>query len=154
MRTKTLLRLNVLKSLAGMKWTADQGMLVKVHEMLVLSALEYGSVAYGSARDGIRIAIAAFCVCKTENLLCESGFENLAEKRRRRRIINIAIHVAENQSHPVNKLFGESEAFDYYAEKMRSTKPFSIRALEACASLNVDLNIAEKTRREEHPPWI
>jgi hypothetical protein len=70
---------------------------------------------------GIRIAIGAFCICKTENLLCESGFENLAEKRRRK-IINMAIHVAENESHPVNKLFGEGEVFDYYAEKSRSTK--------------------------------
>jgi hypothetical protein len=114
-------------------------MLLRVHEMLVLSALEYGSVAYGSARDGqlkrlepmhnkgIRIAIGVFCICKTENLLCESGFKNLAE-RRRRKIINMTIHVAENESHPVNKLFGEGETFDYYAEKTRSTNPFFIRA--------------------------
>jgi hypothetical protein len=59
----------------------------------------------------------------------------------------MAIHVAENESHPVNKLFGEGEAFDYYAEKTRSTKPFFIRALEACVSLNVDLKMQEKTRR-------
>jgi hypothetical protein len=51
-------------------------------------------------------------------------------------------------------LFGEDEAFDYYAEKTRSTKPFFIRALKSCASLNVDLNIVEKTRRAEHSPWI
>jgi hypothetical protein len=80
----------------------------------VLSALEYGSVAYVSDSDeqlkrlepmhnkGMRIAIGAFCICKTENLLCESGFENLAE-RRRRKTINMVIHVAENESHPVNK---------------------------------------------------
>jgi hypothetical protein len=106
-----------------MRWGADQEMLLRVHEMLVLLALEYGSVAYGFARDGqlkrlesmhnkgITIAIGAFCICKTENLLCESGFENLAE-RRRRKIMNMAIHVAENESHPVNKLFGEGEVFD------------------------------------------
>jgi ribonuclease HI len=51
-------------------------------------------------------------------------------------------------------LFGESEVFDYYTEKSRSTKPFPIRNLEAFASLNVDLNMVEKTWREEHPPWI
>jgi hypothetical protein len=44
--------------------------------------------------------------------------------------------------------------FDYHAEKTRTTKPFTIRALEAVASLNVDLNVVEKTRREEHPSWI
>jgi hypothetical protein len=51
-RTKVMKRLNLLKSLAGMRWGADQGMLLRVHEMLVLSALEYGSVAYGFDRDG------------------------------------------------------------------------------------------------------
>jgi hypothetical protein len=80
-RTKTLKRLNVLKNLARMEWGAYQEMLLRVHEMLVLSALEYGNVIYGSARDGqlkrlepmhnkgLNIAIRAFCVCKTENLL-------------------------------------------------------------------------------------
>jgi hypothetical protein len=67
-----------------MNWGADQGMLLRVHEMMVFSALELGSAAYASVRDGqlkrlepvqnkgLRIAIGAFCVCRTENILCES----------------------------------------------------------------------------------
>jgi hypothetical protein len=35
---------------------------------------------------------------------------------------------------------------------MKLTKPFFITALEACATLDVDLNMVEKPRREEHPP--
>jgi hypothetical protein len=83
-----------LKCLAGMKWGADQGMLLRVHEMMVLSGLEYGNAAYGSASSaqlkrlepvhnkGLRIALGAFCVCRTENIMCESGFESLAERRK------------------------------------------------------------------------
>jgi hypothetical protein len=37
---------------------------------------------------------------------------------------------------------------------MKFTKPFFIRALEACATLDVDLNMVAKARREEHPLWI
>jgi hypothetical protein len=37
---------------------------------------------------------------------------------------------------------------------MKLTKPFLIRALETCANLVVELNMVEKSRREEHPPWI
>jgi hypothetical protein len=37
---------------------------------------------------------------------------------------------------------------------MTVTKPFFIRALKACATLDDDLNMFEKARREEHPPWI
>jgi hypothetical protein len=35
-----------------MNWGADEGMLLRVHEMMVLSDLEVSSAAYGSARDG------------------------------------------------------------------------------------------------------
>jgi hypothetical protein len=72
-------------------------MLLRVHEMMVLSTLEYGSAAYGSARNahlkrlehnkGLRIAPGAICVCRTVNIMCESGFESLLE-RRTRKIIN------------------------------------------------------------------
>jgi hypothetical protein len=84
--------------------------------------MEYGSAAYGSASNaqlkrlepvhnhGLRIALGAFCVCRTENIMCESGFESLAE-RRMRKIINTAVHVAENSSHPVNRWFREKEAY-------------------------------------------
>jgi hypothetical protein len=129
-------RMNLLKCLAGINWEADQ-------EIMFLSALEFGSATYGLAKEGKlkrlepihnkgqRIAIGAFCVCRTENILCESGFESLAE-RRGRKPINTAIHVVENESHPVNNWFSEEEAFDNYALNMKLTKPFFIRALEAC----------------------
>jgi hypothetical protein len=59
----------------------------------------------------------------------------------------------ENESHPVNEWFREEEAFDNYALNMKLTKPFFKRALEACATLDVDLNVFAKARREEHPPY-
>jgi hypothetical protein len=157
--------MNLLKCLAGMNWGADQGMLFRVHLMMVLLALEFGSAAYGSGRDeqlkrlelvhikGLKIAIGALCVCRTKNILCESGFESLSEMRRRK-TINTAIHFVENESHPVNEWFREDEAFDNYALNMKLTKPFLIKALAASATLDVDLNMVEKARREEHPPWI
>jgi hypothetical protein len=43
----------------------------------------------------------------------------------------------ENESHPVNEWLREEEAF----ENMNLTKPFFIRALQACATLDVDLNM-------------
>jgi hypothetical protein len=64
------------------------------------------------------------------------------------------MNIVENESHPVNDCFREKEAFDTYALNMKLTKPFFIRALEACATLDVDLNIVQKARREKHPPWI
>jgi hypothetical protein len=40
---KAAKRMNVLRSLAETNWGADQGMLLRIHEMFILSALEYGS---------------------------------------------------------------------------------------------------------------
>jgi hypothetical protein len=40
-------RTNVLRSLAGTNWGADQGMLLRIYEMFILSALEYASISYG-----------------------------------------------------------------------------------------------------------
>jgi hypothetical protein len=60
----------------------------------------------------------------------------------------------ENESHPVNEWFREEEAIDNYVLNMKLTKPFIIRALEACATLVVDLIMIEKARKEEHPHWI
>jgi hypothetical protein len=107
-------RMNVLRSLAGTNWGADQGMLPRIIEIFILSTLEYGSIAYGSPTDelesihnrGLRIALGAFCVCKTTNILCESGYDNLDE-RRRRKLTNIALHVAENDVNYINHSLSE-----------------------------------------------
>jgi hypothetical protein len=44
-------RMNLLKCQAEMNWGADQGLLFRVHVMMVLLVLEFGSAAYGSGRD-------------------------------------------------------------------------------------------------------
>jgi hypothetical protein len=100
-----------------------------------LSALGYGSIAYGSATDaqlkrlepihnrGLSIVLGAFCVCRTTNILCESGYDNLDE-RKRRKLTNIALHVAENENHPVNKLLRDQEVYNEYALRRKLSKPF------------------------------
>jgi hypothetical protein len=76
-------------------------------------------------------------------------------ERRKRKIINTAIHVAENSSHPVNRWFKEKEAYeDYTSLNPKLSRPFFVRALEACSSFKVDLDMVESVRQLEHPPWI
>jgi hypothetical protein len=152
-KAKAFRRINLLKWLAGIKWGADQGMLLRVHEMMVLSALEYGSAANNTQlkrlepvhNKGLRIALGAFCVYRTENIMFETKFESLAE-RRKQKIIKTAIHVAKNSSHPVNRWFKEKEAYEDYALKPKLSRPFFVRAL--------DLDTVESARQLEHPPWI
>jgi hypothetical protein len=58
----------------------------------------------------------------------------------------------ENESQTVNEWFREENAFDNHALNLKLTKAFFLRAPEACPTLDVDLNMVEKARREEHPP--
>jgi hypothetical protein len=51
---------------------------------------------------GLRVVLGAFCICRIENILCESGFEDLI-KRRKIKIIEMALHVAEEMEHPMNQ---------------------------------------------------
>jgi hypothetical protein len=102
---------------------------------------------------GLRIALGAFCVFKTTYMLCESGYDNLNEKRRRK-LTNIALHVAENENHPVNKLLRDQEVYDEYALRRKPSKPFLITAQDACATLVVDLGTVECVKELEHSPWI
>jgi hypothetical protein len=49
-KAKCSKRLNLLRHLAGTQWGADQSTLLRVHKMLVLSAVKFRSAAYGLAR--------------------------------------------------------------------------------------------------------
>jgi hypothetical protein len=94
-----------------------------VVESARVEPLEFGSAAYRSVLEpihnkGLRIAIGVFCVCRSENILCESSFESLAE-RTRRKTINKAIHVMENESHAVNEWFREEEHPPWIGDNMQ-----------------------------------
>jgi hypothetical protein len=58
----------------------------------------------------------------------------------------------ENESQTVNEWFREEEAFNNHALNMKLTKAFFLRAPEACPTLDVDLNMVEKARREDTHP--
>jgi hypothetical protein len=77
--------------------------------------------------------------------MCESGFDSLAESRKRK-IINTAIHAAENSSHPVNRWFKEKGAYEDYALKPKLSRPFFEVDL-------VDLDTVDSASQLEHPPW-
>jgi hypothetical protein len=72
---------------------------------------------------GLRIALEAFCICATKNIMCESGFKDLIE-RRKRKIIEMVLHVAEDAEHPMNQHLENRRAYDQYAERPKLIRPF------------------------------
>jgi hypothetical protein len=71
----------------------DQNILLRIHQMVVLSTLRYGETIYDSASKAalktiepvhhkvFKIALGVSVICKTENALCEAGLPTLTEMR-------------------------------------------------------------------------
>jgi hypothetical protein len=47
-------------------------------------------------------------------------------ERRKRKIIEMALHVAEEAEHPINQHLENRRAYDQYAERPKLTKPFFV----------------------------
>jgi hypothetical protein len=164
-KQKTTKRFNLLKCLAGKHYGADQDILLKIHQLVILSVLEYGADAYGSAKpkilekldplhyQGLRIALVAFKTTRRENLLCEAGMTSL-DHRRQLSTIKAAIKIMAVPEHPIRKYFIDSDAYDQYAHINRKTTfPFYIRAQNSCSSLNIDLRNIQLTYWPLYAPW-
>jgi hypothetical protein len=51
--------------------------------------------------------------------------------RRKIKIIEISLHVAEEGKHPMNQHLENRRAYDQYAERPKLSKTFFVRAFEA-----------------------
>jgi hypothetical protein len=72
----------------------------------------------------LRIALGAFFICRTENILCESGFEDLMERRK----VKIIEMEAE---HSMNQQLEKRRAYDQYIERPKLTKSFFLETLKS-----------------------
>jgi hypothetical protein len=71
--------------------------------------------------------------------------------RREQSYIRTAVKVLAVQNHPIKIILEDQETYDRYAEGPRATKPFQIRALDACAKLNINLSYVMLTDPPNHP---
>ena len=88
-------KLNLLKVLSHISWGSDRKTLLRLHNKLVLSKLDYGCQIYGSASKsyldkldavhhaGLRISIGAFKSTPVMSRYSESGFFSLEYRRSR-----------------------------------------------------------------------
>jgi hypothetical protein len=88
--------------------------------------------------QGLRIAVGVFCICRTKNILCEAGMANLSS-RRALKAATTAIRIAARLELSMKQALEDAETYDWYAIKPNHTKPFFIRAIDACASLGIEL---------------
>jgi hypothetical protein len=153
-----------------------RGILMRYYSVkLSLSAMEFESAAYGLAwktqlkkldsthNNGLRIALGAFCINRTQNLLIEAG-EATLQQSREIKIANMVVEKMVKPEHPINRYLRNKKMYDQYGKRSSLTFPFLVRAKEACFQLKVDLrdvdqmaqlkyrhNSASSLQRIQHP---
>jgi len=158
-------RMNLIKALSGLKWGADQDVLLRIHQTMILSVIEYGIATYSSAKtstlktlntlhnQGIRLALGAFRSSRIENLLCEAGMASL-EQRRELLTTQTAIRVAANKNHPLKTSIINTAEVNKFIARPKITKPFYIRAQLSTKNLDINLDDVWEIEHQQHAPWV
>ena len=138
-RKKVALRLKLLKTLAASKYGSDQNFLLKTFTSTVVSVIEFGSPAYGSARsaileqlqtvfnEGLRIALGVFKTTRTAKLLTEAGLKNV-ETRRSEKTAALGLRMLSIRDHPLRQRIQSPEQHQHYINRQRQSRPFAVRA--------------------------
>jgi hypothetical protein len=137
-KARTIKQLNLLKCLSGLRWGADQDILLKA---LIVSVIEYGIWIYKKnhpRKAQLKVYELHWGLSgpRIENILCEAGSSTwdhrwllITEKT--------AIRSMTIQS-KVNWI----------------TKPFHIRAMDATATLNIDYQRIRQYYTTFRPPYL
>jgi hypothetical protein len=132
-KAKCSKRLSLLKHLAGTQWgEADHSTLLRVHKMLVLSAVQFGSAAYGSAR---KTQLKKLDPCPT------------LQQRREIKTENMAVKITTKPEHPINRHLKNKKAYDQYGLRPSPTTPFFDRAKEICSMLEASMTLTRWSNR-------
>lgn len=151
-------RLNVLKAMANTKFGVDEKTLLQLHEAMVLSTIDFGSEAYGSApvshlkkldsvhHEGLRIATGAFRTSPSNSLYSLTGKASLKD-RRRNRVLSLGARILASELHPLNDVLISD---DQYPETS-----FVGRFRDLCRELELTDQMNELTANSKclYPPW-
>lgn len=149
--------MNLLRTLAGTAYGSDQDTLLRIHQAMILSVIEYGSVAYSSGNkttlkqlnpiynESMRTALGAFRSSALEYLENESGLEDL-ERRRDRRTMNLGATILAMANHPLQESMKERrETNDHHG--------FTQRARNLFDKYSIELQDLETINVTTHAPW-
>lgn len=150
-----LKRLNVMKMLSGYKVGLKYDQLLTLHETIVLSTLDYGSVLYGGGakthlqkldalhHKGVRMALGLFQTTPVESLLAEAGFLPL-DMRRKLQALNYAATIIGNKNHPENNTLSRKYR---KTSRQKGKTSFFDRTVDAMKKFEIDPTKIEQTER-------
>ena len=157
--------LNIIKCLSGTKWGADRDILISLYKSLVLSRIDYGCIAYSSARYsilkkldtvhhlGIRYATGAFPTSPVSSLYCESSIPPL-RLRREQLLLKYVSRIRAQPAHNNYNILFNARQHQEYINRPTVTRPSDIRAREILIKYNITLPRVFPVSHGEYPPWI
>ena len=163
LKTNCVQRLNILRVISHNTWGADRKTLLRLHEALILSKLDYGSQVYGSAsptylkkldpihNTGLRLCTGAFKSSPIESLYVESGFYSL-EYRRIKLSLRYALKVKSKYSPYLHRNIYNTVSLPIFENHPRYLKPFNIRLDLISNHFGINYQVSP-VYHQKVPPW-
>lgn len=158
LKTQCLKTLNVIKLLSNIHWGSDRKLLLRVHNALILSRLDYASVIYQNASttnlkildtihtQGLRLSIGAFRSSPVESIICDSGSTPLSY-RRAITAINFITKISTYSDHPLQTKALHALQGSLFADPIFKTILFQIQ------NYNLILPNLMVLHPRKIPPW-
>ncbi|GFW95645.1 RNase H domain-containing protein [Trichonephila clavipes] len=138
MRKRCEKSLNLLKVLSNTSWGADRTSLLRVYQAIVLSRIDYGCVAYGSACNStlkkldpihhmaLRICSGAFRTSPVQSLYVNC-YQLPLDIRRRKLSLALYFKILSVPSHPLQNVYMSTSMERLYDARPSNIRPFMDR---------------------------
>lgn len=155
--------LNIIRLLSGSKWGSHRTSLQRIYNSLILSKMDYGCIAYASARKSVlkkldpihnsalRMILGAFRTSPIKSLYCESECPSL-NNRREHLLMNYANNLRFRPFIPHwESFFGA--AVPHHNLGRHTTLGADLRYKELVERLSITYPPAYKVNKYLIPPW-
>lgn len=165
-KSKASQNLNLLKMLSNHNFGSDRKLMLRLHQTMILSVIDYGSQLYSSANlstlkildpihnSGIRFSIGAFKTSPINSIVLDSGLLPL-HLRRDKQCLNYAMKILSFTNHSLNKFLLDNSQLEIFHNRNLNYKPFSKRSIELFNKYNINIQIKFDSQKfHEKPPWL
>ena len=166
-KAKATKALNLLKILSHTHYGSERKLLIRIHNLIVLPIIDYGSIIYSTANKnlmqklksihnlGIRLCIGAFRTSPVDSILAEAGEYSL-EYRQEKQALNFSMKILSFEKHPILNKLVNTLIYNKFANKSLRYKPIYARLAEKLNDYNIiaDKNKINHTKFQSTPPWL
>lgn len=159
-KAKSMAAVRIIRTLSNTTWGSNRKTLLTLHNTLVLSRLEYGSIIYNSASAtrlkqldpvhhlGVRLAIGAYRTSPTLSILCDAGMMPLSYRRTVQTLV-YGTKALALPSHPLN----EKLSVPSLSSRSKTFHSLVYRFQNLCTTFEIDATNLHCRGFLPIPPW-